>query len=649
MNPNSPQPQIADTAQFGQYSDWAKSQMDKGVSSNVINQALQQNKLSAQPEKPKSEWWQDLLPAAGGILGAALAPETGGLSLLAAAGLSGLGGAAGQVAKNATMGEDPLQGNVLSSGIENAVGGGIGSTVGKIGAGLAKKVVAPAAEKTGVSLLAGQGKGALTNEDAHYLFNNGVTDLKQMGDIHPVVTGPTGALNNAVENTLHNAADTSGIRMDLSSLAKQGKDLPGETVMNAVRDAGISGDSGSVKSVQDFIQGQLEKHNQTAIRGVPQKGGGTLTSFDNGVLNSQHPLDALNMTRNMDSTASTWLKSSSPNIQAQGRALQNVSNTIKDNLYGPETAIGKMGVTDQVREQALADLEPLKKINPKYYEAKAGEVNQAQTIADLRAAQAPDVRASMALQSAQKAANTSGGNTVSDLIKVGAPVAGMSMGGPVGMAAGMIAPKVLGSDTATVAGTNLMSKLSKAIGSSQAQKIIPLLSRIGGITTANLPNMGESKQQGVTNMNGGMPVGGPGMMDGGQPSDYNTLIKAMMDQAILAPDLNPGATSLLQSIAPQLQQNQLAKSELGGLPQAFAGAGGGQGIGGITSMLSGLVPGTSANVFQGRSSAAAEQLAKALGISPQAAAGLLPGLMQSPEAAGQQQGVLSSIYGALPS
>jgi len=169
--PQTTQPTV-DPSQFGQYSDWAKSQMANGVSADTIGQTLKQNNLSTQSQGQGggSNFFQSILPTIGGIVapiaGAALAPETGGLSLLASAALSGLGGAAGQAVENATEGKSPIDQNVLSSGIENAVGGATGGLLGKLGGGLLKGVIAPAAEKGATSLLAGQGAGALTNEDA---------------------------------------------------------------------------------------------------------------------------------------------------------------------------------------------------------------------------------------------------------------------------------------------------------------------------------------------------------------------------------------------------------------------------------------------------------------------------------------------------
>jgi len=645
MQPAQAQP---DPNQFGDYSDWAKENLAKGVSTDTLNQTLQQHQ--AQPEnqpKQSGDLWSTVGGIALPVLGALLAPETGGASLLASTALSGLGGMAGKAVDKAAAGENPVGEDLIGAGLTNAVGNLVGGGLAKGAGAIAQGVVKPAADKVAASLVEGQGKGALDNATAQYLYKNGVTDLRQMGDIHPVVTGQEGALTNAVNNSLRNAAD-EGTRLDLSSLTPAAKGLPGETVLGAVRDAGIAGDSNSVKSVQEFVQGQLEKYNQGAITRVPVKGGGTLDSFDNGVLNAQHPLDALNMTKAMDSRAADWIKSSSPNIQAQGKALRNISNTVKDGLYGEGTSIGKTGITDQVRQTAIDELAPLREINPTYYEAKVNEVNGANTLADLRTAQKPEVIANQALDAANHAANTSGGTDISNLFKVGAPIAGMSVGGPLGLAAGLVAPKVLGSNAANVTGAGTLSKLSNVIGNEKAGKVMNTLGRMGGVVAANVPSMGAAP----TNQSvlGGLPSNqGETSMNQTQPSQLKTILDAMQAQAVLAPQLNPNATSFLSSFAPQLQKNALVQNATEALPAGFGNAGGAQGASGIGSVLSGLVPGTAANAYQGESTALAAQLGQALGISPEAAQNLLPGLLQSTGTAGQRQNVLGGLTGALPS
>lgn len=645
--PTQPQNLTVDPGQFGQYSDWAKENLAKGVSADALNQALQQQPQQTEQPKQSGDFWSTVGGIALPVLGALLAPGTGGVSLLASTALSGIGSAAGKAADEAAAGKELSGGDILGAGLTGAAGNLAGGAIVKGAGKVLKGVVKPAADKAATSLVQGQGQGALDKATADYLYRNGVTDLRQMGQIHPVVTGENGAFSNAVNNSLLNAGE-QGTRLDLSSLAAASKGMPGNTVLNAVRDAGIAGDSKSVNSVQQFVQGQLEKYNQDAIKSIPaRKGGGVVNSFDNGVLNAQHPIDALNMTKAMDSRAAEWIGSRSPEVQLQGKALRNISNTIKDSLYGEGTAIGKTGITDQVRQTAVDELAPLKEINPTYYQNKVNEINNAGTIGELRTAQKPEVVANQALEFAQNKANTSGGTNIPDLLKVGGPVAGMSVGGPVGMAAGMIAPKVLGSNAANVAGTGTLAKLSKTIGNEKAQKLMDTLGRAGGVLAVNAPNMGAEPTGAISTPN---TLQGETMNGGGQPQNrLSDIINAMQSQAILAPQLNPGATSVLSSVAPQLQTNALLQNELGALPAGFANAGGAQGLGGIGSVISGFIPGTAANAYRGEQAAVAAQLAKTLGISPEAAQQLLPSLLQNEQTAGMRQSVLGGMAGALPS
>jgi hypothetical protein len=602
-----------------------------------------------QPTQPKDSgnFWSTVGGIALPVLGTLLAPETGGASLLASAALTGLGGVVGKAADNAVAGQNPFQTNDLTAGLLNAGGDLVGGALMKGAGAIANKVIAPAADKVAASLVAGQGKGALDNATAQYLSKNGVYDLKQMAQIAPIVTRENGAFSNAVSNSFANAAD-KGAAMDLSSLASQGKNLPGAAIVDAARKAGIAGDSNALKSIQEYVQGQLEKYNAGAITQIHVNGGGTISNFDNGVLNAQHPLNVFNMTQDMDRTASQWLKT--PNMQAQGNALRNLSNNIKDQLYGEGTSIGQTGITDQVRQQALAELEPLKAINPQYYQTKVNELAGANTLGNLRTIQRPDVLASQALDTANHLANTSGGATLPDLFKVGMPVAGFGLGGPAGAVAGLAASKIAGAEGTSVAGAKVAAKLSDIIGSPTAKKVMNTLGRISGVTAANVPGMGAQPVQSPSILSS-LPgsTGEQGMNQ--QPNQLNQLLQAMQAEAILAPDLNPGATSLLSSYAPQLQKNAMLKNAIRALPSNFDNAGGAQGVsvGGVRSVLSSFMPGTAANAYQGDVNSIAAQLASALGISTEAAQNLLPGLLQNEATAGQRQSVLGSMVNNLPS
>jgi hypothetical protein len=192
--------------------------------------------------------------------------------------------------------------------------------------------------------------------------------------------------------------------------------------------------------------------------------------------------------------------------------------------------------------------------------------------------------------------------------------------------------------------------------------ILNTLSRIGamgeklapaaGSVIATAPNMQADPVNSTAA--GGMGMGGTNDTMGGNMQgssngahSYQDLINAMEAQAVLAPSMGGGASGFLAQIAPQLQKNQLALSAINGVPGSFANAGGAQGTGGIMSRISGLIPGTAAHTYNAQQHAAAAQLAQAMGISPEAAMGLLPQLMQNQGTAGMTQGILSNMGGQL--
>jgi hypothetical protein len=105
-----------------------------------------------------------------------------------------------------------------------------------------------------------------------------------------------------------------------------------------------------------------------------------------------------------------------------------------------------------------------------------------------------------------------------------------------------------------------------------------------------------------------------------------------------------GAASLggnLSALAPQLQNQQLVGSLIGGLGGLYQNAPTGL-LGGLES----LVPGTSANVYARQAAGTSGALAHLLGMSPAAAYGLMPSLTQ-PGQAQQQFGNLGGLLGQL--
>lgn len=142
--PSTPTPAAStNTAQFGDYSNWAQQELSKGATVEQLQQTLQQHGINptqgsaATTGGSQPSWWEKLLPTAGGIVGGILGVPGDLLSGGAASvGGAALGGAAGQSLENLITHKNPIQANDVSSGIENGAGELVGEGVSKLfGAG----------------------------------------------------------------------------------------------------------------------------------------------------------------------------------------------------------------------------------------------------------------------------------------------------------------------------------------------------------------------------------------------------------------------------------------------------------------------------------------------------------------------------------
>lgn len=619
-------------------------------SNTPSNSATPQNVMADQPKKESGSLWSTIGGIALPVLGALLAPETGGLSLLGGlaggAALSGVGSAAGKAIDNAVAGQNPFQMNDLTSGLESAAGSAVGGAVlGKLGKMILPKA-ASVAGNTGEALLQGQGKGALDNATAKYLFKNGVTNLNQVGEITPLVTGSEGAVSNGVKNILYNAND-SGITSNLLRYGRAGTNLPGEAVNQHAVAAGLGKGTQGANNVQDFVENVLQQHNPMAITQVPAKGGKMLSSFDNGVLNNQSPSNVLSITQKLDAQASKWMTSRSPDIQAQGKALSTLSNEMKDSLYGAGSEVGNIGITPVMRQQIIDDLAPLKEVNPTYYAAKVQEINNANNLADLRSLQKPDVMAGQALEGAQNIAGKTAGKTVSDIMPIGGGAVGFGLGGLPGALTGYTLGKVAESAPAQVVATGLLSKLSNKLGSKQAQNIVSTLGKAQGVLGASALGAGTPTAAALPTVAGGVGTNqGDNTMNGNQNSIQDTLALMLRHPFVYGNQIG----STMSALEPQLQKNQAVQNAVNAIEQQYQTAGGAQGLGqGLLSQLQSFIPGTAQNAYSGSSQTLAAQLADALGMKDSSAIqNLLPSLMQSPEVAAQRLQVLRNMAGGMP-
>jgi hypothetical protein len=645
-----------DTSQFGNYSDWAKQEMAKGFSPEQLQQHLAQS--GAKVEQPHSgNWLTHLLPTIGSVaipaLGALLAPETGGLSLVAAAGLSGLGAAGGKLAENATEGKD-LGNGVVGEGVMGAAGGAAGGVAGKF-LGKASGALAGRAEE-----IAGQKVAQTAAEDAIEIAAN------TYKDISPQLQKAYKAKDSLAHVTKmgYDVADPS----NLVHVSNTSNDILNETLNRALANSGpvdlshypqiikdaLAKEAGTLGSYEKvaLARGRMGYANTPAAKLLQQ-----LEDLGAGVAKStSDPNELRTLTTKLgelaqDAKPSVTMATGAidPAQKATYNAINSVRDQVKSALYSrPEVgdaikgevgnivANPKMNISqelaDHLNDVITKSSDPqglLSEISRNINIGKLGE--EGKRVGEIVTSTGGKARA---------AAEAGLGNPGLDTH-------------PLLEAAGTVSPH------AGVAGN--VVNFGKHAASNPA--ILNTLSRIGamgeklapaaGSVIATAPNM-QADPVNSTAGGYGMGMGGTNDTMGGNMQgssngahSYQDLINAMEAQAVLAPSMGGGASSFLAQIAPQLQKNQLALSAINGVPGSFANAGGAQGTGGIMSRISGLIPGTAAHTYNAQQHAAAAQLAQAMGISPEAAMGLLPQLMQNQGTAGMTQGILSNMGGQL--
>jgi hypothetical protein len=622
------------------------------------NQQQQQSvsQVPTQPQQPKEDWWQRLLPTVGGIavplLGAALAPETGGLSLLASSALSGLGTGAGKALENVTSGQDPWKdvlpeaaGSAITSYGTGALLGGIGKLVG---AGAQSAPVKQFASDKASQLLQNQGGGYLPKDTADYLTKTGHTDLEKfVNEVHPVVTGSKGALNIGVRDTLGKASD-AGSTINLSSYDAS-KNVFGEGIENATSSAGIADGTDEFRNVGKIVRGELGRFvKPTQLAGTKAN----VDTFAPQDLANFNLNDALDFTRALDKKANVFLGKAyrnNPSVQQQGQALRNISSDIKDTLYGVGSQLGGQNIPDDIRASMLKAIEPLKEKYPAYYADKAAVIaNPNSTIGDLRSAQYHEVKASQALQDKAAGNQFSKGSTAAD---IALPIVTSMQGGPAVGLATYGAVKGLESKPGNVLAGKFMQRIIQ--GGGQPGKIAGTLGRIGnlgalgglgvlgGAGVSTLPNLIAQPAGGAANMQQQQGAGAGGQQEQAITRLFNTLIAQERAGGGLTP--NSGALiSALSSLAGPAQQTQMLGQLQQGLGQAYAGAGGAQGtLGGLLTQASGLIPGSAANLYGRQQQGVASLLQSLYGINPAVGAGLTPQFTQTPASAN----IASSVLG----
>jgi len=654
MNPNFSLNPIIDNAQNGQQSMQSTSAVSPAVQyGNVIPQMGGSQPTNTAP-KDSSNWFTHLLPTIGSIAAPIIGGlATGGTGLLAGSALSAAGGAGGQALENLIEGKDPLQQNVVDSGVQNAFGGLAGGLLGKIGGKLLPKA-ASAFGNASDNLIMGQAvPGAVNKQLANTLRTQyGSTNLAKTAEGAQIATGQNTGIDKIVNSILQRGND-NGISTKISGYGRLGNKINSPEVNNAAVASGLGEGTKGAGVVQSYIDTLLQKYNPEAITSINGKAGNVVKGFDNGVLNTQSPLTIKKMTSDMGSTASTWMSSRDPTIIAQGKTLQTIRNNFNDLLSGPAGG-NAMPVTMADKIAATQELAPLEATNKSLYQALVDKIHSPDvaTVGDLRSIEAPLVRSNIAVNNTSQAIDKSGGLSLTDMLPMGGGAAGFGLGGIQGGVTGYLAGKALKSQPAQVAGAGILSQLSKVAGSDTAKKMLPILSKVGATTAVNIPTMGAGATQSTIDqptLGGEMNNQQTGISQPGkQPAQtpYDQMVQAAIAQSILDPG-NGNGEAFLSGIAPKLQARQTLQSMLPTLQTAYDTAGGAQGLGGIGSMASSLFPGTAANAYQSQQQAVAGQLANTLGISKEEALAMLPQLMQDSATSANRISGLNSIVGSL--
>lgn len=584
----------------------------------------------ADPNMPTAggpNWWQKLLPTAGGILGGiggeALDVFGGGIGGAAA------GGAAGKWLENLLSGQN-TGGGVLESAIQSGVGQGIGGAI----AGAGSKALGGVSDVTGNLAT----KGAAETAQA-------VENVPWAG-----IAGSTAAKKADLEGTL-------------AVMKRYGLDATPETLAKVIPQ--VSGKEGAVLS--DLVRGAMEKSTAPVdLSGAVELANniaGSPELASEGATVGKAFTKTVNSVLGLDKVGTPITAQTAPDIYQARQLLMNkayspgvneaLSNAYHDVANSLDNALTKSGVDQVAVANGLTpeQFQTLHDVSPSL--ANDAAAASQQNIGALRTLQKPFVNADN-LVKAQ--AYHAGGQLPGALDEATAKALQASKGGLIPAEtmqtlAGTHPVVATGAKAINLA-TNptTLAKLSDLTGKAAASKILPTLTRAGAIAASNLPNdigtpapaTGEAL---TSNMGNTMQPSAP------PANPLSQLYEQLLAQERAGAGLTPNSGSLvgtLNTLAPALQHQQLATPVLANALSTFGQAGGAQGMGGgLLSRLTGLIPGTAANTYQRSQEATAATLASLLGITPQQAALLMPQLMQSQQTAANPTAALQSIMGGI--
>lgn len=635
-------------------------------------QSQAQTAPTQQPQQHQSgNWFTRLLPTIGSTaawgLGALLAPETGGLSLLGSAALSGLGGAAGKAAENGLEGQG-IGNGVLSSGVEGGIGGIAGGVLGKIGGGIAGKVgdmfanrAANVAEKQTAADAANNlaqefPEKALTPTVKTNLGFGGILDTAGKAGIpltaqdfitgSQAATGSEGFLNGVLDDIVRN-----GGNVDLSKL--------GDTISSAIGNhpelgdlTATTGGHGGMPKVASNLATNTQKLFQNLIQQHGYGGEGSLTS-------EAEPDNALKLLRTIGSLGQKY---SGAEPATPGAGLKDVYSTayqtLKDAIYNRPTVHAGINAYTVSPE----DMQGLLKAtggNQQLAGHLADIVNNAKSAQDILGPQSQFINMGKAGKLAQdyntnvvgtsadaKAANAALEEAQPNLSMPTAAVNGMvaSGGHPAGLL-NMLVPAALRS-SAVDAGSAVLGKLTSAgVPQKTAKLIAPALmgaSQFVAHAPNYVPGAGSPiSTTGETGMNQGQTT--PQMGGGASPNEQLLQMALVgLHNPLYADTFAPIVQSLLTG---PMQKANTANAALSSAENAFNMAGGGQGlIGGLLGKVGGALTGGPAGTYDASRQQLIAQL-QALGLPT----GAVPEITNTPGAANVQwqalQNLINSVTG----
>lgn len=608
--------------------------------------AAQAQQASAAQPAHSGNWLTHLLPTIGGIGAALLAPETGGLSLLAAAGLGAAGSAAGKLAENATEGKG-LTDDVATAGIEGGIGGGVGGAAGKL---IGK----------GAEMLGNRGANIAAKEATDNAAQDAITGTANAyKDVSPQAQARLGA-KDAIDHVNGLGYDATDPK-NLVHVGEQSNDILNLTLNKALADAGpidvshypqlvkdaLAKESGTLGSYEPVAasRGRFSPANTPSAKLLSQLenlgAGVTKTSSDpNEIRTLTTKLGQLAQDAKPMATAAKGAVD--PEQRAAYNVINDVRGQIKDALYNrPGLNDAIKGLQGSIVPDTEANITPelAQHLNDVISKAGTGNKLGSQDILDAISKNINIKQLGDEGLKASQIVTSKGGQARA------AAEAGLE-GGAQSTAPGLMdGVHVLASPHTSFVNTAIKG----AVHASQNPAILSTLSRIGGmgeklapaagISLATAPNL-QADPVAASAPNGTM---GDNMQLQAHGNDTGNLISTIEALSVLDPSHYGAQGQSVLQLAPFLQKNQMLQGVMSGLPASYANAGGAQGTGGIMSRIAGLVPGTAAHTYQAQQQAAAQQLAQTMGISPEAAAGLLPQLMQNGQSAGLTQGILGNL------